>query len=301
MTVRERRSEENKLIFRSMIPIIRRADTIAGTGDVPKVLAELRQLPAMDFGLLHLTMPHPAYPNLSRILPRMASEAVQRAWTGSAGHDMFRQTKDFVLRLENYTASYGPRKMRGASILDFGCGWGRLARMMSYYSDPEKIFSVDPLDESISICRESGILGIVEKSDYLPTSLPVSDAKFDLAYAYSVFTHTSSKATLSALRTVRQYMVPNGLFVITVRPVEIWDISEFGENAVVDREALINDFEKYGYAFLPNPHLAIDGDSVYGVSTISPQWITENAAGWTIVAQDRGEDHLQLILILRAI
>jgi len=287
------------MIFRADLPIVRRAETIAGTGDTNQTLDVLRQLTPMDFGRLHLDMPHPAFPNLSRLLPRMAPVDVQTGWTGSHGYNLFRSTYDFTNRLRLHFEAAGRRSLRGASILDYGCGWGRLARMMSYYSNPEQFFGVDPLQESIDICKRDGILGNLALSDYLPESLPVGEAKFDLMYAYSVFTHTSKRATLTALSTLRKYIKPDGILVITVRPVEIWDLSSFGESADFDRDSLVDEFERTGFAFLPNRHFITDGDHTYGVTTMSPKWLGENAREWRLVVGDRGEDHLQYILVLK--
>jgi ubiquinone/menaquinone biosynthesis C-methylase UbiE len=287
------------MIFTADRPIVRRAEALAGTGDVAAVLACLRRLSALDFGMLHLDMPQPAFPNLSRMLPRMASEEVQRAYTGSAGYDMFRQTKDFVLRLQVHFERICRRPLDGATILDYGCGWGRLARMMMYYTNPDRFWGVDPAVEAIELCRTDGILGHLAVSDYLTQDLPVGDAQFDLMYSYSVFTHTSRRATLTALAALRRHIKPDGLLVLTVRPVEIWNLGTFGENENADTDALIAEFERTGFAFLPNIHYTTDGDHTYGVTSIAPRWITENAPGWKLVAQDRGEDHQQYILMLQ--
>jgi SAM-dependent methyltransferase len=184
-------------------------------------------------------------------------------------------------------------------VLDYGCGWGRLARMMAYYTDPANIWCVDPLKDSVNICKDDGVLGNIRLSEYHPTELPVGAAQFDLAYAYSVFTHTSKRATTMALNTVRRYMKPDGLFVITVRPVEIWGLAEFGENAEANRAELIAEFDRTGFSFLENPHMRIDGESVYGVTAIAPEWITRTFPNWRIVRRDRGEDHSQHILVLQ--
>lgn len=286
------------MIFKADLPIVRRAEVIAGSGSVTDTLAVLRRLTLMDFGRLQLELPHPAYPNLSRLMPRMAAAEVQTGWTGSSGFDLFRSTEDFSTRLQHHFERICGRSLQGATILDYGCGWGRIARMMMYFTDPDQFHGVDPLTDSIELCRESGVLGNIALSDYLPNDLPVGDAKFDLAYAYSVFTHTSKRATLTALSAIRKYMKPDGLLMITVRPVEIWDLSSFGENPDADTDALVAEFERTGFAFLPNLYLQTDGDHTYGVTTMSPEWVATNCTGWNLVGTDRGEDHLQYILLL---
>jgi hypothetical protein len=126
------------MIFKADLPVIKRAETLAGTGDVDVTLNCLRSLSMLDFGMLHLDMPHPAFPNLSRMLPRMAAVEVQTGWTGASGYDLFRQTKDFVLRLQLHFQSICKRPFQEACVLDYGCGWGRISRMMMYYTKRRK-------------------------------------------------------------------------------------------------------------------------------------------------------------------
>jgi len=287
------------MFFTADLPFIRRAEALAATGDIAAVLVCLRQMSALDFGMLHLAMPQANLPQLSRMLPRMASEAVQRSESGSAGYDLFRQTKDFALRLELWFERLCGRRLAGSTILDCGCGWGGLARMMMYFTNPDRFWGIDPSAEAIDLCRADGVLGRLAVSHRLPESLPVDDTLFDLIYAYGMFTHTSRRATLATMAALRRHIRPDGLLVLTVRPVEIWDIGHFGENGNADTDALIADFERTGFAFLPNIHITTDGEHSFGVTTIAPEWLAANAPGWKLVAQDRGEDHLQRILLLQ--
>lgn len=147
--------ETTHMMFKSDLSIVRAAEAVASVGSVEEVLGMLRRLSAMDFGRMLLEMPNPGFPALSKVLPRMAKTEVQTAWTGNSGYEMFRQIKDFVLRLELYFEAICRRTMRDATILDFGCGWGRLARMMAYYTNPDSIWCLDPLRESVNICKET--------------------------------------------------------------------------------------------------------------------------------------------------
>ena len=56
---------------------------------------------------------------------------------------------------------------------------------------------------------------------------------------------------------------------------------------------------KISFAFLPNKHFVTDGDYTYGVTTMSPNWVVANCPDWKLVATDRGEDHLQYMLLLQ--
>ena len=42
------------------------------------------------------------------------------------------------------------------SVLDFGCGYGRLARLFYYYIKQDNFYGVDPWDRSINECLDNG-------------------------------------------------------------------------------------------------------------------------------------------------
>jgi SAM-dependent methyltransferase len=182
---------------------LRRAEEAAANGLEP-ALAALRPLGLGDFGLLMLSMPNGEYPALSRVLPAMASAEAQRHWTGSHGVDLLRQSEAFVRIAEATFGRVAGRPLENASMLDFGCGYGRLIRLMYFYSDPARIVGCDPWDRSLILCREAGLTCRLDQTDCLPESLPYPDASFDFVYAFSVFTHTSPRATRMALRVLRK-------------------------------------------------------------------------------------------------
>ncbi len=116
------------------------------------VITGLRRLSLDDFGLVLLSMPDPEYPKLSRLLPSMASDEVQRSWTGNHGLALLKETTAFVRALSyNYTRVTG-RSLDDATVLDFGCGYGRIAQLLYYFTVEEKIFGVDPREQSIELC-----------------------------------------------------------------------------------------------------------------------------------------------------
>jgi SAM-dependent methyltransferase len=245
----------------------------------------LRQLSLDDFGLVLLSMPDTRYPKLSRLLPTMASDEVQRDWTGNYGVALLKETTAFVRALSYNYARVSGRHLDGATVLDFGCGYGRIAQLLYYFTDEENIFGVDPWDRSIELCRESGMSTNFAVSDYLPTFLPVGATKFDLVYAFSVFTHLSHRAMTTSLDTLRKYIADDGLLAITIRPVEYWEHDPLTSPKQKDVFAVRHREE--GFAFNPHNREPIDGDVTYGDSSMSLDWITATFPEWTIKATDR--------------
>ena len=62
---------------------------IAANSGIAEALRKLRGLCLDDFGEFMLELPAADIPNLSSVLPRMASEEVQKDWTGKSGPGLF--------------------------------------------------------------------------------------------------------------------------------------------------------------------------------------------------------------------
>jgi SAM-dependent methyltransferase len=281
--------------------IILAAEQAVSTGEADEGLRYLRHLSLDDFGQVLFGLPEPSLPNLSAVFPRMASDDVQKSWTGTSGLPLLQQTTSFVRSI-----AYNFRKLLGHGmddrmILDFGCGYGRIIRLMYYFSSPARIWGLDPWEKSIELCRADGVLGQLAVSDYLPTALPVGDTRFDLIYAFSVFTHLSERAATMALTTLRRYVARGGLFVITIRPKEYWDhLDRLARPGIsIDHEELIARHERSGFAFVPHAREAIDGDVTYGDTSLSFEWIEQHAEGWKMVGYDHSLiDPHQLLVYL---
>jgi SAM-dependent methyltransferase len=101
------------------------------------------------------------------------------------------------------------------AILEFGCGCGRMTR---WWGTEELRAEVDACDynaELIDWCREN--LPFVEATtNELRPPLPYSENRFDLIYAFSVFTHLSVELAHGWLRELRRVAKPGGLIWFTV-------------------------------------------------------------------------------------
>jgi SAM-dependent methyltransferase len=276
--------------------VIMEAERLAQDKDLEATLQILRSLPLADFGELLFSMPLENFPNLSEILPRMASVEVQNSWTGSNGMPLLTQTLSFVRSLDYAYARIAGECLRGKRILDFGCGYGRIVRLMYYYTSPSNIYGVDPWDLSINLCNEARLRGTFSQSDYLPASLPLSDTTFDLIYAFSVFTHLSPRAMNACLGTLRRYMAPNGLLAVTIRPVEYWR-AVHGSEVVPDSQPLIVAHRQKGFAFNPHPRPQVDGDVTYGDASMTLEYLQDNCPGWRVVNYDRSLDDIYQMIV----
>src|SRR5437764_13127198 len=90
------------------------------------------------------------------------------------------------------------RKLHNPAILDFACGWGRLTRLMLWFSQPTKIFGVDAFDEALQLCTRNKVPGSFAKCNRVLDVLPFNGVQFDLIYGFSIFTHLSEEAMMEA-------------------------------------------------------------------------------------------------------
>jgi SAM-dependent methyltransferase len=264
------------------------------------VINKLRQLSFTDFSLFLLSIPNPNYPKISSKLPKMADEAVQRGWTGASGVRLLQQSIDFVRVATFGFAEINKRGLENTRILDFGCGYGRLARLFYYFVDEEMFYGVDPMDKSLEICFNDGLTKNFYQSDYLPTSLPFENLKFDLIYAFSVFTHLSERATYSALQTLKNYLTHDGVLLITLRPPEYWDLHDTAkkDNKIELFKAM---HEGKGIAFFPHNREKIDGEITYGDTSIKLKWLSDNFPQFKIIKTDYSlSDPYQICVFLQA-
>jgi SAM-dependent methyltransferase len=274
--------------------IVSEADAAAQAGGLSAALAGLRKLSLEDFGQLMWSMPNPRYPNLSALLPRMASVETQKKYTGQNGIDLLKNTLAFIRLLENNYVRHTGKYLRGETVLDFGVGYGRMVRLLYYYTDPANIWGLDPMAEPMALCAEAGILGNIRQSESVPSSLPTDGRTFDLAYSFSVFSHLSPLAADPCLAAVRDVMNPGGLFMLTVWPPEIWPYLDKvnGTNRADEMKRM---FAETGHAYFPHGG---EMGRTYGNATISFDFFRNK--GWDLLGYDSSLiDPYQITLVLK--
>jgi len=258
----------------------------------------LRAYPVDVVGALLMNIPL-QYPALRRYLPSMATKEVQLFWTGAHGLALLLQSCAFVRAVKDGFLRYTGNQLDGLPILDYGCGWGRLLRLMLAVSGPEHLFGCDPWHKSLEVCDANHMRANIALSDYLPTDLPFPGRKFSLIYAFSVFTHLSERAAGAALSACRKHIADNGVMVITIRPASYWD-KDTEVSGTPKAEELKRIHTEKGFAFVPHAREAVDGDITYGDTSISPDYIRREWTDWELLGTDRVlQDPNQTIVFLR--
>jgi len=290
-------------MLRELESILARIDSQV-TGLSPEDLQrQFEQIPLDILGQIQIDQPA-GFSNILRSLPVMPAAEIQESWTGSSGHTLMRQSVMFVKTVVSAYHAIARRPLGQGNVLDFGCGWGRLIRLLYKYVPANRIYGVDPWDRSIEICRETGVKANLSVSDYIPRSLPTpKDLKFNFIMAFSVFTHLSQKVTRICGETLRDHLTDDGILAITVRPREYWGFvgqdpaSPLSPEAI---ETLLSAHDQNGFAFSPHHREKIEGEVTYGDTSMTLDFIESNFEGLDIVGVESNEvDLLQIIVFLK--
>jgi len=113
------------------------------------------------------------------------------------------------------------------SILDWGCGCGRIAK---YFTDiPEINFTGADIDsDNIAWCKEHLQNG---NFFHIPLHPPTSfdDNTFDLIYGISVFTHLREDVQFAWLQELNRITRPGGIVLVSIHGQTVYDYTELDD------------------------------------------------------------------------
>lgn len=271
----------------------------------PERFALFRDLDPDLWALLQ-TREYRAYPNIRALLPGVPDPSLQEMWTGASGVALAAQGAAFSKKLTARYEQFGQLPLRESRVLDFGCGWGRLTRVFARDVEPGHLYGCDPVQQILDQCRADRVPAELARSEFVAERLPF-DQRFDLVFAFSVFTHISERAHEACLRAIHSGMEPGGILVLTVRPPEYIAVSPLMEGvlASLGPDPDLRLAEPL-YLFAPHPidspHPQYEGGAMtYGETVITLPYVRER---WDSMFELKAVDLLlddlyQVVLTLR--
>ncbi|MCP4897927.1 MAG: class I SAM-dependent methyltransferase [bacterium] len=131
------------------------------------------------------------------------------------------------------------------SILDFGCGCGRVIRHLPGLTNAG-VFGVDVNARAIRWCREHLAFGTFAIGDLRP-KLSFADGSFDLVYAFSVFTHLPEPLQQPWAHELRRVLRPGGLLLTSLHGQSyLPDLTESEQSVFRDNKLVVRHADTLG-------------------------------------------------------
>ena len=175
--------------------------------------------------MLDVTMPLEA-----AMMPDPGGDLISHA-VGGADRAWFYWTgRESVRELERTLGIAGRTLDSFESILDFGCGCGRMLLWMQELGRTRALHGTDVDAEAIDWCREHVPYAEVTVNGADPP-LPFRDGAFDLVFSHSVFTHVDERRQDAWLGELQRVTCPSGLLVLSTHGeialgADVWRIRE---------------------------------------------------------------------------
>jgi ubiquinone/menaquinone biosynthesis C-methylase UbiE len=124
------------------------------------------------------------------------------------------QSYNVYRSLAELLVAYGIRPRPGLTLLDWGCGHGRIARHFLQNWRGCEIWGMDIDGENIGWCKQRFSDGVFVHGPLLPPS-PLPAEAFDAVFAISVMTHLTAYAQEAWLGELARVLKPHGVAMLT--------------------------------------------------------------------------------------
>ncbi len=186
-----------------------------------------------------------------------------------------RQNLFTIYNLLNIRAGFVPRPPRLRTILDFGCGYGRVTRWLRA-AFPQAVIHATDIDMA-------GPRWCAERLGVTPVNTPVVN-HYDLIWVGSVFTHLAKDVATPLMAKLLGALQPGGVLAITTlgraarARIEGYDWAKDpmpGVHFNLDKarfDRLVDAFDKEGYGYVAYPRT-----EDYGMCMARPGWYSDLA------------------------
>ena len=130
-----------------------------------------------------------------------------------------RYTLNQLQKMEFALRGVGRSFQACSSILEFGCGSGRLTRHLLALVPAAAIVGCDVVRQGVETCRRRYPSATFVRNEWCPP-LPFDDGRFDLVFSYSVFTHLSEPNHRDWLKELARVLRADGVMLHTTHSHE---------------------------------------------------------------------------------
>jgi SAM-dependent methyltransferase len=157
-------------------------------------------------------------PEVRPYVPELPPSHLQVATHGNSGDAALRQGFEFYQLVRRLAERHhAVRSWDEATVLDYGCGWGRITRFFVRDLPPERLLGVDCVEPMVRRSISCNPFATFQCVDPLPPTA-LEPSSVDVVCAFSVFSHLSEEAHLRWLAEFRRLLRPGGVAILTTRP-----------------------------------------------------------------------------------
>jgi len=209
-------------------------------------------------------------------LPAFPSAKIQCLTNNLSGIESLRPAGHFYTIVKAILADHGQSLAPSHRVLDYGCGWGRIARFFLKDVQRDNLHGIDVQPPLVEACKQT----INADSFHLVVAddpLPFEDEYFDLVFANSVFSHLSKSLHLKAIAEISRVTRIGGLAICTVlgephlANVRAMDPVPPPWSAIKDVADAERKLAKGGFVWANTGRCGILSE--YGLALVSDRWL----------------------------
>lgn len=195
-----------------------------------------------------------------------------------------------VTRLDDAVFDHGRDLADAGSLLDFGCGCGRVIRHLQPYARMgTTLWGSDVDEDAIRWCRENLTFARFSRNSFEPP-LEFADGTFDIVSSVSVFTHLAAPLQHRWSAELARVAAPGAIFAISIHGEHAWrkviddpDALRGLNISLADVAEARASWKSSGFAFLGQLALSdFVEQSQYGFVFVQPDWINRTWPGFRV-------------------
>ncbi len=156
------------------------------------------------------------------------------------------------------------------TILDFGCGHGRVLRVLRAAFPNCSITACDVNRDGVNFCKKTfDAIPIYSEREIEKLSI---NSKFDLIWVGSLFTHIDKEDWDKCLKFLSSLLNNQGVLVFTTAGQFVFELISLGALAGIDKEdasKAMQDFQKFGFGYAQFQSL----EYKFGQTIVKPAYV----------------------------
>ncbi|MBV9402900.1 MAG: class I SAM-dependent methyltransferase [Candidatus Eremiobacteraeota bacterium] len=199
--------------------------------------------------------------------------------TGNTNHDWFYETGRRSIEEIEAVLGIAQRNLGTfTSILDFGCGCGRILLWLGELAKSAAVHGVDIDSAAVHWAQHHIPYATIKVNDAMPP-LDYEDGMFDLVYNHSVFSHIDEEMQNRWLEELQRVTRPGGFLVLSVHGE--YAFGEFSRAREHDAAELRRRLQTHGFAFVRDDgHAGGPFPDFYHTAFHAPWYIFSHWSRW---------------------